>query len=137
MKLDQSLLAGYFDRYLKGESVFVLSSELGVREDAVRKALRREAANRGYNESLRLDEIRKSKLRKSRKSEYDASRSAFGVCRFCGVSLRRHRRCMACEVLLHGVNAEYTCGCGIQHGVDGGNGLCAGCEVGYWVMCRV
>ena len=115
-----------WSRYMCGESALGLSRECGVTDDALRKALRVEAWKRGYGKGLRLDEIRKGGVRRSRN---DDGRSAFGDCKSCGRALAGHMRCKRCTVLLHGVNAEYTCGCGVQHGVEGGSGLCMECVV--------
>jgi len=125
--ISNELRSGLWDRYLCGEPVLYLSMEMGVTADALRKALRAEALCRGYAPGLRLDEIRKSKERKSRTAKYDEGRSAFGVCKFCGCAVACHKRCKRCDVLLHELNTEYTCSCGKQHGVYGRDGLCVAC----------
>lgn len=124
-----------WERYMGGESVEVLGREYGLTADAVRKRLREQAERLGYGKGMSLREVRRARggkgkreLSRERKRMLDWERSSHGVCYFCRLSLADHARCESCGVLLHGGNGAYTCGCGLQHGLCEGGGICSACK---------
>lgn len=134
-KISMRMSEDLFDRYLKGERVVKLAKEVGVSEDGLRKVLRAAAVRRGYAPTLRLDEIRVSPpvdrdASRERKKQIDRERSAFGNCKSCGRALCEHERCNRCGILLHARDEAYTCGCGVQHGVEVDDGICEACMGG-------